>query len=80
MSYVLRERISLGVEAYLVVYIKTSAKSEIGFRELTPHTDPSPHAPQIIQWTYLNLLPCFKAFNDMIVLSQHLKNVCSHLR
>jgi hypothetical protein len=41
------------LEALLVFADYSSAKSEIGFRKWTPHTDPSPHSPQIIWATHL---------------------------
>ena len=36
---------------WIVAYQATSAKSEIGFRKWTPHTNPSPHPPPIISTT-----------------------------
>ena len=57
----------------------TSAKSEIGFRKWTPHTDPSPHSPQIIGATYLQSSTMLQSVQwcDCVVVTSQI--VFSHL-
>jgi len=63
---------------YLVYTVLTSAKSEIGFRKWTWHTDPSLHFPQIIWATGMQsstMLQSVQWCDSVIATSQ---NVFSH--